>query len=346
MIIDRSLLYINKNDNPIQESSNLFEYSLNALIESNDIIINKLEEEAFVTEAWGDKRVKIFNLYGILDAIVGAFVNLIEKLIGRFLALLVTLAGQGRAFDLEARAFGPAIKEYRNGFLLSNVYKFTNLEAGKYPSTNLQHYFTDSLNKFITDFNSAVEGSSTASEAINKLKFTNEFDIENELNKFRSQLLEIPDSEISNEVFGQECFKIFRNKMDVPYDTYLFNGTEVYKNFYEPYFNNKKLQAEAKRDSRRIQNDCKVAKKELKRFTPNISKFYDQNYSDILNAYNNIQRNVCTLFDKECGDVVTLFGAKLQAYKDSYKQSQRVIMKCMQEIAKNRPFKNKQEGEW
>ena len=103
MIIDKKLLYINNDPRSYnQESStdvNLFKYSLEALIESNEIIINKLKEEAYITEG------KIFDFYGILKSIIGAFVNIIQKIVGKFLSLFVFLAGQGKAFDLEAKAY-------------------------------------------------------------------------------------------------------------------------------------------------------------------------------------------------------------------------------------------------
>ena len=348
MIIDRSLLYVGNNSSVQEASDNLFEYSLECLIESNNDIISRLEKEAYVVEAWGDKRFKVFNFYGILDAIVGAFITLIEKLIGRFLALLVTLAGQGQSFNLEARAFKKSIEEYKGGFVLSDIYKFSNLESGKFPNMRLKNYFSDTLNKYISDFNDAVESSKDANTAVNKLKFTNELDIQDAVNRFRYDILEknYDSSIMSDEMFAKECFKVFRSDMELPVDRYYFKGPEVYNNFYKPYMDSHKLRAEAKRDSKRIQDNCKDAKKELKRFTPDISKYYDQDYSNILNAYNTIQRNVCILFDKECRDVVTLYGAKLQAYKDQYKQARRVIMKCMQEIAKEIPFRNKEEGEW
>ena len=348
MIIDKSLLYINKdNVSSDNESSNLFEYSLNALLDANNDIINRLNEEAFVTEVWGSKPVKIFNFYGILDTIIGAFINIIEKLIGRFISILVTLAGQGKAFDIEARAFANKIKNYRGEFVLRDIWKFTNLEAGKFPGMDLGNYFTDSMNKSIDAFNSIIEGSKSAGVAINKLELT-DIDLQHDVDRFRKYLLDKSDKEyvISDEMFAEECFKIFRDGNTEPYSKATFDGPSTYKNFYIPYMENHKLQAQTKKDSKRIQDNCKSAKNKLKKFSPSISKYSDQEYADILNVYNNVQRNICKLFDYECRDVVTLYGAKLQAYKDSYVQSRRVIMKCMQEIAKNAPFANKEEGEW
>lgn len=348
MIIDKSLLYVKKDTiSEINESSNLFEYSLNALLESNNDIIRRLQEEAYIEEAWGNKKVKVFNFYAIIDAIVGAFINIIEKLIGRFLAVLVTLAGQGKSFDIEARTFADRIKNYRGEFVLNDVWKFTNLEAGKFPATNLANHFSDSLNKHIDNFNSAVDNNKSASNIVLKLSDT-DFDIQEEVSKFRYYLLGkgYNGDVISDEIYANECFKVFRDNNDKPYDDADFNGAGVYKNFYLPYIENKKLQAQTKKDSARIQNDCRTAKKSLQKFTPNIDKFSDEEYADILSMYNKVQRKVCMLFDYECRDVVTLYGAKLQAYKDSYKQQRRVIMKCMQEIAKNAPFANKPEGSW
>jgi hypothetical protein len=343
MVIDKNLLYINKdNVSSDNESSNLFEYSLNALLESNNDIIKRLNEEAFVMEVWGAKPVKVFNFFGILDAIIGAFINLIQKLIGRFLSLLVTLAGQGYAFNIEARAFADKIKNFRGTFVLRDVWKFTNLEAGKFPGVDLTNHFSDSLNKYIEEFNDAVDSSKTAGAAVEKLNYSN-INIREDVNVFRHRILAKSDSNIiSDEIFAQECFKVFRDNREIPYDRMNFNGSIVYSVYYTPYMENHKLQAQTKKDSKRIQDSCKAAKNKLKKFTPNISKYSEEEYSDILNAYNNVQRSICQLFDQECRDVVTLYGAKLQAYKDSYAQSKRVIMKCMQEIAKNAPFANKE----
>lgn len=350
MIIDKKLLYVNKDNQYNQESSsdtNLFRYSLQALIESNDIIIKKLTEEAYVTEAWGDGTRKVFNFYGILDAIIGAFVNIIEKLIGKFLSLLVYLAGQGKAFDIEARAFGSKIQNYHRSFTLDNIYKFTNLEPDVFPDSGLANHFSDSLNTFIIGFNNAIEGSSNSNNVMDRIEDVS-VSMRDKLNSFRCYLLDIPDSGdiMSDEIFGQYCFTTFRDNMDRPYNTATFNGPTVFEKVYKPYLENKKLQAQTKRKSREIQDACRNAKKKLQKFTPDISKFTSEDSANIMKVYNDIQRNICTLFDYECKDVVTLFGAKLQAYKDCYVQSRRIIMKCMQEIVENKPFENKREGEW
>lgn len=350
MIIDKKLLYVdNKRDyNHESSDTNIFRYSLKALIESNDIIIKKLQEEAYITEGLfgGGGEKKVFNFFGVIDAIIGAFINIIEKIVGKFLMILVTLAGQGRAFDLEARAFAKKIENYRGGFKLNNIYVFSNLEPGAFPDAGLADYFSDSLNTFIEGFNNAIGSSATASVVNDRIEAVN-VPLQEKLNQFRCHILDIKDnSEImSDEIFGNECFKKFRSDSETPKTEY-FNGYQVYKDYYLPYIENKKLQAETRKESKMVQNACKEAKNKLKKFTPDFSKFKDEDYASVVNMYNNVQRNVCTLFDYECKDVVTLYGAKLQAYKDSYVQSRRVIMKCMQEIAENAPFANKEKGEW
>ena len=343
MIIDKKLLYINNDPrNYNQESStdvNLFKYSLEALIESNEIIINKLKEETCITEG------KIFDFYGILKSIIGAFVNIIQKIVGKFLSLFVFLAGQGKAFDLESKAFADKIKNYYGEFRMDGIFRYTNLDDGTFPDSSLSSHFSDSLNKFIDNFNSAVDSSTIASEVAEKLGTTSP--IEEAKSNFRCYLLGINDNVfISDEIFGRECFKVFRNGAERPYNNAIFDGKGVYKNIYLPYLDNKKLQSKAKKESKLIQDACREAKNKLKKFTPNISKFSSEEYTEVLNLFNNMQRNVCTLFDYECKDVITIYGAKLQAYKDSYKQSRRIIMKCMQEIAQKAPFGDKREGEW
>jgi hypothetical protein len=66
-----------------------------------------------------------------------------------------------------------------------------------------------------------------------------------------------------------------------------------------------------------------------------LTKYADR--EAIFNVYNTVRRNVCTLFNLECKDVVVLYGSKLQAYRDSYVQARKVIMKCMQKIATKTP---------
>lgn len=351
MILDKSLLYVNKDINHESSTNNLFQYSLEALIESNDIIIKKLEEEAYITELFGSKSAKVFDFYGIINAIIGAFVDIIKTLVGKFLGILTTLASQGKAFYLTAKAFESRIRTYTGSFVLEDIFIYSNIGADSkdtsYPGIDLGDNFTYYLDKYIDKFNRAVESSTIASNVILSLD-TTDVDFQVEVSSFRRYLLGIKNSNelISDDRFNDECYKLFRSGESVPREHQTFKADEIYNYFYKPYMESNKIQSQTKKEAKKIQDDCKSAKNKLNKFTPNLDKFQEPDYSNILNVYNRVQRNVCTLFDYECRDVVTIYGAKLEACKESYVQARRIIKNCMVRIAEETPFRDRPRGMW
>jgi hypothetical protein len=322
--------------------TNIFEYSLNTLLESNSIIINALQNDSYITEVFENQVKKVFNISVVFDSIIQAFVSAMEKIIDKFISMLVYLAGMGKAFDLECRAFKDDIANFSDSVAIENAYTFTNLKLGYFPDPSLKTYFSDSVNSLINNFNKAVESSTNANAVIKKIK-SDDFSVEEKHAKFRIYLLngrksDYGDNEfISNDRFATECFKIFRNGEESASSVINVYGRDVYNNYFIPYFEMGKLKAAARKECSVIQASCKDAKKQINKFNLPLDKFPQEDREAILNVYNTVRRNVCTLFNLECKDVVVLYGSKLQAYRDSYVQARKVIMKCMQKIATKTP---------
>ena len=334
MVINKKLLYVNESTNTnivensifSEDEDNLFAYSLGRLLEGNKYIIEAVQgktETEVLTEG--------FNFYGILSAIVNGFIRVIEELIGKFLAVLTKLAGMGASFNLELKGFEGAIKRFNGSFTMDDVYVYSNL----YPSTNTivnlfidwvnedSKWYKESLNK-----NNGDAANDIFYEIINNANFN--------IERFKKELLSNRDSTYIEDYtgdFASDCFKYFRAGESHPISI-TYTGSDLYTHLVA-YKHSKEYQNETRKSMKEVQKACKEAKRYIEE---GFSNWYGGGKWEGFDAeIDKCQRAIISRFDTHCKDTITFLSAKLQAYKESYIQDRRILMRGMQEIAKKAP---------
>ena len=63
-----------------------------------------------------------------------------------------------------------------------------------------------------------------------------------------------------------------------------------------------------------------------------FSKFSDSEQQTLLQSLAEMQTTLCTIYEKKCKDIVTMYTNKLQAYKDFTIYSRSWLVKVMQQI--------------
>ena len=333
MIMDKSLLMpVQKVNEDSPADFNMINYSLTLMNEANIEIIKSMEEIGIITEATGNKS---FNFDGILQAIVDAICNVLKYILGKILSLLVKLGSYGKSFEIEIRAFKDKLKSY-SGYLVFNDYtEYTHIDDFEsFPSKNVLNKLSEDINNYLDKFKGLVDKNKTYTElqfAIANIKP----DIDRDASVFRHELLGDIDNRygeaISDEVFNEKCYLIFRNNKPDQYDT----GTLSSKHMgiiYDRYTQGNKNQRLIKQENARIQKDIKKAKDSINRTPLNVSRFSISEQQTILHSYTEVQQQVCELFNRKCKDIVTMYSAKLQAYKESQIQARRILTQAMQKL--------------
>lgn len=339
MIIDSSVLIPSSEPTSSLESDIYFDinqFALTAMTEANNQMIMDMESGfAVISESKKDK--KKFNFSGILDAIVNFFCSIIKKIVGKFLALLVSIGAAGKTFELEVRAFANKIKSYNGLFTIDNMYNFTHLDANDVFNTELKDHFTVAKMKYEQLFKTLIDKSSNAAVFMQQIS-TGELNlnIDEARAKFRRWILSSDSEEaMSNEIYNNECYKYFRGGEDVNPGTKQLSGLDVYNNFYVPYVDNSKLKRQCEKDKKMLEKASKDASTEINNFYCITNKFNEEDAEQIDQAVMDTKRKICTLFDEECKDIIIFYSNKLQAYKDQKIQYKRVLTRVMQQVAMN-----------
>ena len=141
---------------------------------------------------------------------------------------------------------------------------------------------------------------------------------------------------MSDELYSQKCFELFRNGQDKPTKV-TYTGNEVYEYIYLPYINQKKMIQSIKSDNTSVQKSIESAKNRIKSINIlNLSSYNDQEQQTLINTVQELQRNLCVYFEKSCKDIVIMYSAKLQAYKDCIVNAKSCLVKAIQEVNKIR----------
>lgn len=335
MIMDKSLLM--PVDKPVNEDAsadfNMINYSLSLLNEANLEIINSMESIGIITEA--DTERKMFNFDGILQAIVDAICKVLSYILGKILALLVKLGSYGKAFEIEIRAFKQKLSSYPDYLKFTNYVEYTHInDFEDYPSKNLINLLKDDVNNYLDKFKGLVDKNKTFTQLqfeLNGMKPN----LDTDAAVFRYELLGLKDQRyadpMSDEIYNQECFKLFRNNKEDPYATAEISSKHMEK-IYDQYVTANKNIRLIKNENARIQKDIKKAKDSINKTALNVSRFSLSEQQTILHSYTQLQQQVCELFSRKCKDIVTMYSAKLQAYKEFQVQSRRILTQAMQKI--------------
>lgn len=332
MIINKNILFAGEEVTHYEEASilstNFSRYTLDLMIESNTELIKSLSESGIMLHEFAG-----FDFEKVMSDIVQIFCNMMDDLTDKFSEIMGKISTIDLTFDSLAKKIMPSIESYPGDIQIPDCYIFTNLEFDKFSDLELKNIFKNSANRYIDGFNKAVNATKSYNAIINDIS-VNDFDVQATISKFRAQLLHIKDftDPISDDTFNAECFKTFRNGMTAA-GTVNMNGKGIAKFIYEPYMNTNELIKNTKKENKFIQDSCKSARKEISSFSSAVSeKFTDYERNDVYQKMTDLQRKICDLFDKECRDVITLYGAKLQAYKDFRLQAKRIIAKAIDTI--------------
>jgi hypothetical protein len=311
----------------------IFSYSLSLMNEANLEIINSMESIGIITEASGDKK---YNFDGILQAIVDAICNVLKYILGKILSLLVKLGSYGKSFELEIRAFKEKLTTYHGYLRFEDYYEFTHIDDFEnYPNDKIVNTLREDINNYIEKFKSLVNKNKTFAEL--QFNIANiKPDVDTDASVFRYELLGRKDSRysepMSDEIFNNECFKLFRNGQDNPYETADLTAKHLMERVYEPYVKGGSNQRRIKSENERIQKDIKKAVKSIDKTAIDVSRFSISEQQTILQSYAQVQQAICELFNRKCKDVVTMYSAKLQAYKDFQVQSRRILTQAMAKV--------------
>ena len=326
MIIEKSLLnQTNKNNN---FNFDFINYSLE-LIRENVSTTNLL----IMQESIGIKNLSIEN---ILISIVNGIIKVLKMILGKFLELLIKIASMGKSFELEIRAYKKKIENYNGSIKFEDSYKYTNIygdEYENYPSPKLVELLIDDINDMISRVKDAY-GSNKSFKEIQYKALSIKPDIDREIRVFRRKLLGETNNfaeEMSDEIFNLKCFKLFRNNQENP-GTVEYKGKEIYNKIYLPYIEQRKSIDRIKKDNARIQRDIERSKSLVKDLNFDFSKFSDSEQQTLLQSLAEMQTTLCTIYEKKCKDIVTMYTNKLQAYKDFTIYSRSWLVKVMQQI--------------
>lgn len=334
MLMDKSLLMpTEKIYNESAVDFNMINYSLSLLNDANLEIINSMESIGILTEA--DTGRKIFNFDGILQAIVDAICNVLKYILGKILAVLVKLGSYGKSFEIEIRAFKKKLSSYTGYVYLTNYVEYTHIDDfDHYPDSSVINALKDDINRYLDKFNGLVDKTKTFSQL--QFEIANiKPDLDRDASVFRFELLGLRDQRygepMSDEIYNNECFKLFRNKKEDAYETAQLSVKHMNK-IYDQYVNANKNIRQIKAENARIQKDIKKAKDSINNTALNVARFSISEQQTVLQSYTHLQQQVCELFSRKCKDIVTMYSAKLQAYKEFQIQSRRVLTLAMQKI--------------
>lgn len=324
MIIDKSLLNISKESQSI-DSFDIIQYSYNILSEASintDLLILK-ESDSIVN----DFIEKIFT--GIVNGIIKALKAILSAIVG----VLLKLLSMGKSFELEIRIYKDKIKNYNGNISFQDSYKYTYIygdDFDKYPDKKIINNMIDDINNIIDKINKSIQSSKHAIELNQEL-----VNIHQEITQktsYRSQLLNSNEKEISDEIFNKKCFELFRNNSSVATNI-SYTGKEVYENIYLPYVEQKKMINKIKANNNDIQKELEKGTNQIKAIRiNNINAQSDQEYQTLINNLQELQRVLCTYFEKNCKDIITIYATKLQAYKDSIVAAKPCLVKAIQEV--------------
>lgn len=340
MIIDKSLLLTKpKHYTESTENFNIFEYSLATLVESNHTVIQALQNDSVITikeaETWGDKITKKFNFKGIIAAIIKAFLDTIQKIVDKIIDIFIELSSKGAAFYILLKTNKKKIEQGLKDnaqFNFDHVFKFTHLFDDMFPSASIKDVFSSSVNRRISMAETALKEGDR--KAIEKLTSLNEdFDINKLKNTFRYRLLDTPEGDtMSDSSYSDRCFRLYRDGLSSEPASITLTGLYIRENIYNPYFKYKDIKNRIKKEQALVEKEAKNAKAEADKFSPNISKFSNESQKEILKQLSIFQRNICTMVNEYCHDVVIMYGAKLQAYKDNHQQSKKILTDVIKQL--------------
>jgi len=331
MIIEKSLLSQNQVQTESVSEFDMMNYSLQIMRESmnnmNLLIIQEAEGK------------KLFSIKNILSSIVNAIVKVLKNILGKFLELLVKLASMGKSFDLELKKFKDKIESYNGSITFEDAYKYTNIfgdSYDKYPSTKLIEYLVEDINNTISKLKDTFDTSKNKSVAEIKFKASNlKIDVNKDITAFRYKLLGLSSSIIepmSDEIFNLNCFKLFRDNKETT-GSVTYKGKEIYNDIYLPYVNQNKSIDRIKKDNARIQKDIEKSVSVIKDMSFDLSSLDQADQQTLYQTITEIQTSLCDVYQRKCKDIVVMYSAKLQAYKDFVLYAKPWLVKVMKQIA-------------
>ncbi len=331
MIIDKSLLNQSQVHTESAIEFDMINYSLQIMRESMDNMNLLIIQEA--------EGKKLFSIENILTSIVNGIVKVLKMILGKFLELLVKLASLGKSFELEIRGFKNKIEHYNGSITFEDAYKYTNIfgdDYDNYPSTKLIEYLVDDMNNTISKVRDTFDTSKNKSAKEIKYKaFTLKSTAEKDIAVFRHKLLGLTNNNfdsMSDEIFNLNCFKLFRDNKEVP-GTITYKRKEIYEDIYLPYVNQKKSIDRIKKDNNRIQKDIEKSVTLIKDMNFDLSSLDLADQQTLYQTITEIQTSLCDTYQKKCKDIVTMYSAKLQAYKDFIVYAKPWLVKVMKQIA-------------
>ena len=329
MIIDKSLLHqsvVESNDNAI--GFDMMNYSLTIMRESMMNTKEMLLQESIITDK--------FSIENIMTSIVNAIIKVLKMILGKFLELLVKLASMGKSFELEVRAYKNKIKEFNGSIILNDSYKYTYIfgdEYEKFPDNKLADLMIDDINDTLSRINNICSSRKSFNEIRFKLASFKP-DIDHDINVFRAKLIGKINNfgdPMSDEMYNKECFKLFRNGQDQP-SKVILTSKEIYDKIYIPYIDQRKNMDKIKKDNSRVQKNINSTISLVKKLDVDFSRFDDAQQQTLLQGITDLQTTLCTLYERKCKDIVTMYTAKLQAYKDFLIYARPWLVKAMQQI--------------
>lgn len=273
--------------------------------------------------------LKRIDFKKILINLLNSFMNLLEKLWNNFHALLLNLFGQDKVINRykdKIKSIDFAINYSEDRYIYTNLGGYTTLASYKSTLENelgtLQRELTEvgSLNQSNKEV--YVKGLNTVKQ---NMIVTDQF-----FDSLRGNILNSRSS-IKEEEFANALFKYFRNNGNKVSSGNI--GADEIKSIYNEYFNNRSDIQSVINDKNDLIKTSKKIQSQIKSL--DIEKYINDNIgSEASSTFVSILELEAKKVQNECNIFLQVFGAKLDALKESYIQYRRILYTAAQEIVR------------
>lgn len=349
MIVSHNDLYVSSNDSiRLSEDTNLFSYSIECLIESDEQLRNMLID--VYNEAYGPRDIlnnlkefnKKFDFIKIIKYIIDLFNKVITKLFKRFMYLLTEL----NYSDYTIKKYKKELQNYNQSIEINfEHYNYTNLDA-PIPNPDLflrfREEYQDTLER-LKEIGKTSENKDNFIRNINTYKDSISAEISNGYyNKLRKEIVNTSGMIHDNDVvtvdnYATKLFACFRHCVTTPIDGKVTLSHDMIKESLHRFLGSKDLIKKVENQKNKIQNvgDKVVSdlqKKSAKDFLTSggISIDYDVEF-----ALDQLLKVKAGQLSENCNIYVLAFSAKLDAIKEAIVIDKKILYKALENVIIN-----------
>ena len=317
-------LFSNNYEIDLEDKSFFFE-ALNLLLnENNESLMSKFLNSDTVKDM--SRKNQFIE---IIVKVIELFMNQLDKLWNFFESALLNFLGKNEVIAMFKKKLLNNELDIKFG---EKLCIYTNLDASV-TYTSFKNELNAELSSFVQELESfnKFTTSSEIQYALENIK--NEMkDSDDYLNSVRDKVTGSYRTSVSKEEYADALYRYFRNQTVTNEGDDLVTAEEIRK-LAEEYFNRRKHIKIVKSEKANLNSDSKRIIKDIEKLKLSDYSKLELN-SQIKSDFNSIVKTKVSRVKELCNIFLLFYSAKLDAVKDYYCQSSKILFKASKEITK------------